>query len=357
MLGGNVVIHAGTAFGSGVTVQDGAVLGKPPAFGARSRAAREPLPPLVVGSGGVICAGAVVVAGVALGEGVVIGDQAYVRERTAVGRESVIGRGCSIENDVLIGARVRIQSDSYITAFSEIEDDVFVAPCVVTTNDMTAGRRPSDVPLRGPRLRRGLPRGRRRGSAAGGRGRRGGVRGRGLGGDARRGAGQGRVRFACVGQACGGASCEGLRGACPEAGADGAAPSGPAVGEEGLGAGGAADGRAGGRGPRDRDGVRDGRGRACLAARVGASPGRGGPPAGGGGGGGRGDGGGGAGRLPGRAGARELDVHAPDVVRDDLHLGSEHLLHAAQAIEPRAVPRPARRAPPHPPLRARASRC
>jgi UDP-2-acetamido-3-amino-2,3-dideoxy-glucuronate N-acetyltransferase len=154
VVGGNVVIHAGTAFGAGVVLQDGAVLGKPPALGARSRAAREPLPPLVVGSGAVICAGAVVVAGAALGEGVVVGDQAYVRERTAVGRDSVIGRGCSIENDVLIGARVRIQTNSYITAFSELEDDVFVAPCVVTTNDMTAGRRPRDVPLRGPRFRR-----------------------------------------------------------------------------------------------------------------------------------------------------------------------------------------------------------
>jgi acetyltransferase-like isoleucine patch superfamily enzyme len=154
VVGGNVVIHPGTVCGSGVTIQDGAVLGKPPAFGARSRAAREPLTPLMVGSGSVVCAGAVVVAGVALGDGVVIGDQAYVRERTAVGRESMIGRGCSIENDVLIGSRVRVQSNSYIASFSELEDDVFVAPCVVTTNDMTAGRRPKDVPLRGPRLRR-----------------------------------------------------------------------------------------------------------------------------------------------------------------------------------------------------------
>jgi acetyltransferase-like isoleucine patch superfamily enzyme len=107
-----------------------------------------------VGSGAVICSGAVVVAGAALGEGVVIGDQVYVRERSAVGRDSVVGRGCSIENDVLIGARVKVQTDAYITAFSELEDDVFVAPCVVTTNDVTAGRRPAGVALRGPRLRR-----------------------------------------------------------------------------------------------------------------------------------------------------------------------------------------------------------
>jgi UDP-2-acetamido-3-amino-2,3-dideoxy-glucuronate N-acetyltransferase len=154
-IGGNVVIHSGTALGAGVTVQDGAVLGKPPAFGARSKAVRTAEPaPLVVGEGAVVCAGAVIVAGAAVGPGAVIGDQVYVRERSAIGRESVVGRGCSIENDVVIGARARIQTGAYITAFTEIEDDVFVAPMVVTSNDRTAGRRGAGVPLRGPRLRR-----------------------------------------------------------------------------------------------------------------------------------------------------------------------------------------------------------
>jgi UDP-2-acetamido-3-amino-2,3-dideoxy-glucuronate N-acetyltransferase len=155
-LGGNVVIHAGTALGAGVSIQDGAVLGKPPALGARSKAKRSlELPPLMIGDGAVVCAGAVLVAGAAVGPGTVIGDQVYVRERSAIGRESVVGRGCSIENDVVVGARVKIQTGAYITAFTEIEDNVFVAPMVVTANDQTAGRRGPGVPLRGPRFRRG----------------------------------------------------------------------------------------------------------------------------------------------------------------------------------------------------------
>jgi UDP-2-acetamido-3-amino-2,3-dideoxy-glucuronate N-acetyltransferase len=155
ILGGNVVIHSGTALASGVQVQDGAVLGKSPALGARSKAVRTlDMAPLVIGEGVVICAGAVVLASAAIGPGVVIGDQVYVRERSAIGRDSVVGRGCSIENDVVVGARARIQTGAYITAFSELEDDVFVAPMVVTSNDMTAGRRERGVPLRGPRLRR-----------------------------------------------------------------------------------------------------------------------------------------------------------------------------------------------------------
>ncbi len=153
-IGANVVIHAGTAIGSGVRIQDGAVLGKPVSLGVRSSAAREDPPPLVIGDGATVCSGAVLVAGAAVGPGVLIGDQVYVRERSAVGEGSTVGRGSAIENDVAIGARVRIQTGCYVTAFSEVEDDVFLAPCVTTANDMTAGRRAAGEPLRGPRLRR-----------------------------------------------------------------------------------------------------------------------------------------------------------------------------------------------------------
>jgi acetyltransferase-like isoleucine patch superfamily enzyme len=84
----------------------------------------------------------------------VIGDQVHLRERSAVGRGTVVGRGSAIENDAVIGSGVRIQTGCYITAFCEIEDEVFVAPGVKTLNDRTAGRRPKGEPLRGPVLRR-----------------------------------------------------------------------------------------------------------------------------------------------------------------------------------------------------------
>ncbi len=95
-----------------------------------------------------------VLAGAALGPRSVVGDQAYVRERSALGAGAVVGRGSCIENDVAIGAEVRVQSDCYVTAFSELEDDVFLGPRVTTANDRTAGRRRRTEPLRGPRLRR-----------------------------------------------------------------------------------------------------------------------------------------------------------------------------------------------------------
>jgi UDP-2-acetamido-3-amino-2,3-dideoxy-glucuronate N-acetyltransferase len=154
-VGGNVVIHAGTTIGEGVRIHDGAVLGKPVSLGPRSRASREEPPPLVIGDGATIGAGAVLVAGAAVGPEAVVADQAHVRERTAIGRGSVVGRGSSVENDAVIGADVRIQTGCYVTAFCEIEDEVFLGPGVQTLNDPTAGRRPAGDPLLGPRLRRG----------------------------------------------------------------------------------------------------------------------------------------------------------------------------------------------------------
>lgn len=153
-IGGNVVIHAGTIVGVGARIQDGAILGKPPAFGRRSKARREPPPPLVVGAGATIAAGAVVAAGARVEEGALVGDQAQVRERAVIGAESVVGSGSAVDNDVTVGARVKIQTGCYLTAHSTVEDDVFVAPGVVTTNDPTAGRHGPDMPLAGCVLRR-----------------------------------------------------------------------------------------------------------------------------------------------------------------------------------------------------------
>ncbi len=152
-LGANVVIHAGVQLGEGVRVQDGAIVGKPLALGPRS-GARPAGEPVVIEEGATVCAGAVVVAGAAIGPGAVVGDQAQVRERAVIGAGSVIGRGSAVDNDVAVGERVRVQTNCYLTAFSTVEDDVFVAPGVTLTNDDTMGRHGPDHQLRGATLRR-----------------------------------------------------------------------------------------------------------------------------------------------------------------------------------------------------------
>jgi acetyltransferase-like isoleucine patch superfamily enzyme len=57
---------------------------------------------------------------------------------------------------VVVGARTKIQANAYVTAYSTLEEDVFLAPCVVTTNDNFMGRTERRHGLRkGPTIRRG----------------------------------------------------------------------------------------------------------------------------------------------------------------------------------------------------------
>jgi acetyltransferase-like isoleucine patch superfamily enzyme len=154
VFGAHVVVHDGVVIGDGCTIGDHAVLGKTPSLGKRSTAPRGALEALVLEAGVVIGTQAVVFAGTQIGAGAIVGDQAFVRERTTIGPETVIGRATGVDNDVSIGARVRIQSQAYVTAYSVIEDDVFLGPCAMTTNDDTMARHPKGEPLRGATLRR-----------------------------------------------------------------------------------------------------------------------------------------------------------------------------------------------------------
>jgi acetyltransferase-like isoleucine patch superfamily enzyme len=150
------IVYPGTVLGEGCKVLDHAVVGKQPTLSPRSTAKREPLPPTQVGPGTVISTGAIVFAGTRLGARVIVGDQACVRERVELGDDVVVGRGSLVENDTTVGAMTKIQADAYITAYSTLEEHVFIAPCVVTTNDNFMGRTERRFELmRGPTIRRG----------------------------------------------------------------------------------------------------------------------------------------------------------------------------------------------------------
>jgi acetyltransferase-like isoleucine patch superfamily enzyme len=151
--GAYVVIHDGTTIGDGCVIEDHAVLGKRPRL-ARGSSAKGEVGALRIAERVTVCCGAVVFAGASIGAKAIIGDQSFVRERSSVGAGSVIGRGSVVESDVQIGQRVRVQTSVYLTAFTLVEDDVFVGPGATTTNDDTMSRHGSEMPLRGAILRR-----------------------------------------------------------------------------------------------------------------------------------------------------------------------------------------------------------
>jgi acetyltransferase-like isoleucine patch superfamily enzyme len=152
--GAHVVVHDGTVIGDGCLIEDHAVLGKRPRLARGSAAAKGDVGALEIGERVTVCCGAVVFAGASIGDEAILGDQSYVRERTRIGAGSVIGRGSVVDNDVVVGARVKVQTSVYLTAFTTIEDDVFVGPGATTTNDDAMGRHAPEMPLRGATLRR-----------------------------------------------------------------------------------------------------------------------------------------------------------------------------------------------------------
>lgn len=156
VIGNGAVIRAGTVLGREVTVEDHAVLGKRPRLGALSTAKKVDLAPLVVEDGAAIGVFACVYAGSRIGAGAIVGDHATVRERVTVGEKTVIGRGVCVENDTTIGRMVRVQTGAYVTAYTVLEDYVFIAPMVTMTNDNFMGRTEKRFAfLKGPTVRRG----------------------------------------------------------------------------------------------------------------------------------------------------------------------------------------------------------
>ncbi|MGC4377266.1 DapH/DapD/GlmU-related protein [Fictibacillus sp. Mic-4] len=136
IIGHNVVIYDGVSIGENCVIQDNAVIGKQP-LRAKNSALPElkTLPPAKIGSGVTIGTSSIIYAGAVIENDCFIADLATIRERVAIGHQTIVGRGVAVENDCVIGKKCKLETNCYITAYSELEDFVFVAPGVVTTND------------------------------------------------------------------------------------------------------------------------------------------------------------------------------------------------------------------------------
>ena len=140
-IGNNVVIHPGTIIGDNVRIDDNTVIGKQPMKAARSATTKDKIvAPTRIGSDVIIGTSVVIYAGCVIGNKVLVADLASVREDVSIGDYTIIGRGAYIENKSTVGKRCKIETEVYITALSEVGDDVFIAPGVVTSNDNFVGR-------------------------------------------------------------------------------------------------------------------------------------------------------------------------------------------------------------------------
>ena len=140
-LGYNVVIRKGTTIGDNVRVDDNTIIGKFPMRASLSIFKEEKnLPPTHIANNCLIGANTVIYIGSNISNNVLVADLASIRENTAIAEYTIVGRGVTVENFVKIGKRCKLESECYITAYSELEDYVFIAPGVVTSNDNFLGR-------------------------------------------------------------------------------------------------------------------------------------------------------------------------------------------------------------------------
>ncbi len=140
-LGHHVVIHADTRVGADVRIDDFSSLGKLPMKAANSATTKEQdLPPLSIGDTSIVGTGVVLYRGAMIDAKVLMADLCTVRENVTVGRGTIVGRGVTIENFCSVGRYCKLESECYLCAYSTLEDRVFVAPGVVTSNDNFVGR-------------------------------------------------------------------------------------------------------------------------------------------------------------------------------------------------------------------------
>lgn len=136
LIGHNVVIHAGSKIGNAVRIDDNVIIGKKPLSSPRSIfKVPTDLKPAIIGDFCQIGANVVIYCQCEIGERNLIADLATIRENVSLGDLNIVGRNVSIENFVKIGSRNKFETNSYITAYSEIGDYCFVAPCTATSND------------------------------------------------------------------------------------------------------------------------------------------------------------------------------------------------------------------------------
>jgi len=74
--------------------------------------------------------------GATLGAGTKVWHLAHVRSSAVVGDDCVIGRNVYLDANAVVGSRVKIQNNVSVYQGVTIEDEVFVGPCAVFTNDL-----------------------------------------------------------------------------------------------------------------------------------------------------------------------------------------------------------------------------
>lgn len=90
---------------------------------------------LSIGPDSRIRSGTVIYSDVSIGRGFKTGHNVLIREGTEMGDDVLVGTNTVVDGHCRVGNRVAMQTNVYLTAYTVVEDGVFLGPCSVTTND------------------------------------------------------------------------------------------------------------------------------------------------------------------------------------------------------------------------------
>jgi acetyltransferase-like isoleucine patch superfamily enzyme len=93
--------------------------------------------------------------GAQVGAGTKVWHLAHIRSSATVGDDCVIGRNVYVDANAVVGSRVKIQNNVSVYQGVTIEDDVFVGPCAVFTNDLRPRAHNTDWKITPTLVRRG----------------------------------------------------------------------------------------------------------------------------------------------------------------------------------------------------------
>ena len=138
---------AESLIGADLDADDGVALGYPSGRGVSNR--------LRLGDSARLRSGTVLYAGSRIGHRFATGHHVVVREDSIIGDDVSIWSNTVVDYCCVIGNRVKIHANCYIAQYTEIGDDVFLAPGVTCANDLYPGMAESASLLLGPRLQAG----------------------------------------------------------------------------------------------------------------------------------------------------------------------------------------------------------
>lgn len=108
--------------------------------------------PLALGPGARLRSGTVLYDGTTIGRCLQTGHGVVIREACTIGDDVSVWSNSVIDYGCRIGNRVKIHCNCYVAQYTELEDDVFLAPGVTIANDLYPGDRRSAQLMAGPKI-------------------------------------------------------------------------------------------------------------------------------------------------------------------------------------------------------------